>query len=197
MKKLVASMLLLAVAGCAVNQSVRRDDVRGVVPPAPPDKALVVFARPTLLGRGFNTRVYDGETLAGLVQGKSYFTYEAAPGKHLFAAKGHEFKYTNYAFLEADLSPGKTYYVYVSMYVRYVGAGLQFWVDLKPIKPGSEDWTKMQTWLPGECVKLEMLPSARQVEAENAAAFGTLRQKFFATWSTENAKARIDPPDGV
>ncbi len=197
MKKLVVSILLLAVAGCAVNQAVRRDDVRGVVPAAPPDKALVVFARPTLLGRGFNTRIYDGETLAGLVQGKTYFTYEAAPGKHLFAAKGHEFKYTNYAFLEADLSPGKTYYVYVSMFTRFVGAGLQYWVELKPIKPGTEDWTKMQTWLPGECAKLEMLPSAQQVETENSAAFETLRQKFFATWSVEGTKARIEPRDGV
>ncbi len=199
MKKLLVALAVVVSTGCAgPAQFVLHEDVRGVVPRAPSDKALVVFARPSLQGRGFNTRLYDGDKLVGLVTGKSYFVYEATPGKHLFASLGHDMaKYTNFSFLEADLAPGKTYFVWASFYPRYKGLGVQNWADLNPVKPGSEEWEKMKTWLPADCARLEVLPVAAEVERENAEYFGEVRKQFFAEWSAQPHPVRIEPGDGI
>ncbi len=199
MKKLLVTLAVLASTGCSGPvQFVVHDDVRGVVPKAPRDKALVVFARPSPPGRGFNTRLYDGDELVGLLTGRSYFVYETTPGKHLFASLGHDIaKYTNFSFLEADLAPGKTYFVWASWYPRYKGLGLQQWVDLNPVKPGTDEWQKMQTWLPENCGRLEVLPVAEQFERENAEYFGEVRKEFFAEWSAQPHPVRIEPGDGI
>ncbi len=100
---------------------------------APTDsKALVRFISPKAVGY-----VFDSEELIGYAFPGTQFDYLASPGKHLFIAS-----LENKAFLEADLEPGKTYYVLMR---RYEG----FWrvrIAFLPVNKNSGLWDKAKAY---------------------------------------------------
>lgn len=115
MKRLIALFISFAVlttlGGCVATSSYMTKTV--VTPQPTPDKALVVFMRPSRYGGGIQASVYDtshgGNHFIGIVSAKTKIGYLANPGDHLFMVIGE-----NADFMNADLEAGKTYYVLVS-----------------------------------------------------------------------------------
>lgn len=116
-------LILLAVLFTACgppNFLVRRDAME-----APPSgKALVRFISPKAVGY-----VFDGQEVIGFSFPKTHFDYVAEPGKHLFITSME-----NKAFMEADLLPGKTYYVLM----RLIFGAWRSRIAFLPVNEGSE-----------------------------------------------------------
>jgi hypothetical protein len=132
------AVLALALAGCASSEYMHE------VPPgraiaAAPDRATVVFVRPSGFGFAIKTTILDehggfvGESLP-----QSQFAVSLPPGKHLFIAWAE-----NTGALQADLAPGKTYYVEVSPKMGALSAR----VHLLAIAPRTKSWEKLSEWL--------------------------------------------------
>lgn len=105
------AILVAWLAGCsaAAAASSTMRDAAPTRPPGP-DEAKIVFYRPgKLLGNQTTWRIYDGETLAGVIENGASFEHRCPPGRHLFlAVPGTE------PAVDADLAGGKTYYVRVN-----------------------------------------------------------------------------------
>lgn len=96
------------------------------IPPAPEDKAVVYFARPSGLGFAINFTYFDSATLVGRFNGGKYIRYECAPGHHIFWARSE-----NKDFVDADVDAGKIYFIEA---VPRMGA-LKAAVSLDPVDP--------------------------------------------------------------
>jgi hypothetical protein len=116
--RLIGSFVLagfvLLVSGCA-GGIVGMQEISGERPaPTPlPDKAMVVFMRPSGMGFAIQSTVYEVKgtevELIGIVAAKTKVAYQVDPGKHLFMAVGESAD-----FMDAELQAGRTYYVNVA-----------------------------------------------------------------------------------
>jgi hypothetical protein len=97
MIKLFAILLCISISSSAVSQ---------VIAPAPQDKSVIYFVRTSSLGLAVNFSYFDSTKLIGRFNGPKYIRYECKPGKHLFWARSE-----NRDFIEADLQPGKIYFL--------------------------------------------------------------------------------------
>jgi hypothetical protein len=130
-----ASLLLLFLAallsGCASSQPMAWNAVHisALGMPAP-GQAKVVFLRPSHFAYKLHFRIHDGEQMIGRSSGSSFFTYECAPGHHVFSSS-----MDNMEILNADLLPDRIYYVKVS-------ATMGMWVGdvtMTPLYPTSKE----------------------------------------------------------
>jgi len=132
---LLVSMLVSGCASTTVTDPGKRADLW--MPP--PGKSKVIFIRPgkfTGLIGYINFGVHDEERLIGKLSNWSYFVYECDPGHHVFSTSME-----NLTFLDADLLPGRIYYVKVE---AFVGS----WSNetgMSPLYPGGHEirWKKM------------------------------------------------------
>ncbi len=121
--------LLFLLASCAGSSEYMKPLSSQII--ATPDKALVRFMRPSGLGFAISFNVFDGARIIGNSVAKSQFDYLADPGHHVFMATAE-----NKVFLEADLAPGKMYYVITRVYPGAWRARVAF----VPVTRGSEYW---------------------------------------------------------
>ncbi|MBN2418403.1 MAG: hypothetical protein JXL81_03385 [Deltaproteobacteria bacterium] len=105
--KYVGVLLLLILAGCASPRMNLSVPVNTIISPDK-DKALVYFIRPEKIGFKIHAAVYDDAEFIGFVPYNQKLPYLAEPGRHLFMVVSEAAD-----FMEADLLPGKTYYVKV------------------------------------------------------------------------------------
>ncbi len=126
------------LAGCANTKKTGRRGALQIVAP-PPAKAEVVFFRGGGQRYGIFS-IHDGERLIGSLSYETYFTYECEPGHHLFSTA-----LENVAMLDADLLPGRVYYVEVPEKAGWVMPA----VEMYPIYPGcrGNKWDKLPKWL--------------------------------------------------
>lgn len=96
------------------------------IKPAPDDKAVVYFARPSSLGLVINFSYFDSTRLIGKFNGSKYIRYECKPGVHLFWARSE-----NRDFVEADVEAGKIYFI---LAIPKMGVG-KAGVRLVPVDP--------------------------------------------------------------
>ena len=94
------------------------------ISPAPADKAVVYFVRPSSLGFAVNFTYFDSTTLIGKFNAPRYMRYECNPGRHLFWARSE-----NKDFVEAEVDAGKIYFIEA---IPHMGA-LKAAVELKPL----------------------------------------------------------------
>jgi hypothetical protein len=136
-------VLLLAAAGCT-STGYMRDAVP--TPPPGPTEAKVVVYRTAVLGGVDNFPIYeylnDDGKLLGFTETDCYFEYRCDPGKHFFLTWGE-----GDAFIEADLAPGKTYYLQAWSKFGILSSRPGF----APVLPDSEayrelekDWPRLQ-----------------------------------------------------
>jgi hypothetical protein len=139
-----AAVLLAAVAatsslGCAATSDFMREAASATPPPAPPGAATVVFVRPSGYAAGIKTTILDehgaflGDSLPA-----SQFSVAVPAGRHLFVSWAE-----NTGALQADLAPGRTYYVEVAPRIGALSAR----VHLLAITPRSKSWEKLPEWL--------------------------------------------------
>ena len=99
------------------------------IKPAPNDKTVVYFVRTSGFGPLANFSYFDSTVAIAITKGTNYFRYECRPGTHIFWAKAE-----NIDFVEADLEPGKIYFIEAEPKMGITKAE----VDLRPVDPSDE-----------------------------------------------------------
>jgi hypothetical protein len=146
MRAWFAASLLLA-AGCTTTEYMR--DATPTPPPGP-DEAKVVVYRTAVLGGVDNFPVYDfvdkDGKLLGFTETDCYFEYRCEPGRHLFLTWGE-----GEAFIDADLAPGKTYYIQAWSKFGILSSRPGF----APAPPGSDAYRELEeAWSRLRCREL-------------------------------------------
>ncbi len=129
MKSTILCFLFLLPVAFLSSQSVK---------PAPADKAVVYFMRPSATGALINFVFFDGDQVIGRLNGGKYFRYECDPGKHLFWAKSE-----NRSFLDANLEAGKIYIVHAQPMMGIGKAAVQIYA----VNPDVDKMKKFQMLL--------------------------------------------------
>jgi hypothetical protein len=182
----VVLVLSMGLAGCAgSSQYMVKADAPTAGPP--PDKALVYVMRPSGMGFAINFQVWDRDQFIGLSQAKSYFAYLCAPGKHLFIGIAE-----NKVAVEADLAPGKSYYILTGPRM----GGWKARLAMDAVTQGSENWGTVET------LKKDLefiVPVPEQVQNWDAAKKAEVAALVdFFEKDPERAKymSRLAPTDG-
>ncbi len=160
----------LTLSSCVGSSEYMKSSVSSIV--LTQDKALVRFMRPSGMGFAVNFNLLDGSQVIGNSVAKSQFDYLAEPGHHLFISTAE-----NKVFLEADLAPGKVYYIITRVYPgawrarvafvavtrgsQYWDAVLQYEDELQKLEP---DISKLRTWQDAHQQEISQLLSAYETE---------------------------------
>jgi hypothetical protein len=183
---LLVVVLALILVGCAgTSKFMVKSDPPKAGPP--PDKSVVYVMRPSGFGFAINFQIWDRDRLIGVSQAKSYFVYVCDPGKHLFIGIAE-----NKVAVDADLAPGKSYYIITEPRM----GGWKARLAMTPVTKGSEHWDKV------EALKAEMeyiVPVEEEVRAWDAAKKDEARSLvdfFEKNPEREKYTGRLGPDDG-
>ena len=185
-KKVVLPCLgMILLSSCAGSSAYMKPSA-SLAPPTK-DKATVRFMRPSGMGPAINFNLLDGHKVIGNSVAKSQFDYLADPGHHLFIATAE-----NKVFLEADLEPGKVYYVITRIYPGAWRARVAF----LPVTRGSEYWNAVL----GYEKELNILePDEEKIKAwqdANADKIKALVASYEAEHKAKYDWPRLAPGDG-
>ena len=157
------------------------------------NSSVVRFIRPSrFVGAARDYAILDGEKAIGALSSGAQFDYVTTPGKHLFIAPG--FRGVGPYFLEADLAPGKKYYVLVSSHQEDLSTRR---VLLTPITRSTEQWKEVPTY-EKDLTRLE--PDRASLEAwsaQHSDEIKRLLRNYQETWKHERQWATLAPDDGV
>lgn len=179
--KMQKTMLQVAVgiamgvlAGCASTQMT-------AVPPdqliTRPDsgKALIYFARPSSFGGAIQATLFDDEQYIGTSSASTVVPYQATPGAHMFMVIGESAD-----FLQADLSPGKTYYAEVT---PRLGA----WKARFSLRPqnGQIPDKEVEGWMQS-CKQVKPNESGLDWAQQNIASIKQKKNEYLPRWQSKN-----------
>jgi hypothetical protein len=187
-------LVVLVLAGCTGPQKKMEVVTPDRIPSRPEHgKAMVVFMRPSSMGYGFQSSVFevrdDQPVLAGILAQKEKMVYQADPGEHLFMVIGESAD-----FMSADLQAGKTYYALVTP--RMGAWRARF--SLKPINtymlksPEFNEWDTLCQWV----VKI---PEADQWAQANMPSIRSKQARYYQKWMMkyESQRPRLRREDGM
>jgi hypothetical protein len=186
MKRLAVVVLgwvALAAVGCA-GPVKNMAEVASANTVASQNESVVVFLRPSGLGAGVQSSVFEvaegaPSRLVGIVAAKKKVVYRTTPGPHTFMVIGE-----GADFMAADLAPGRTYYA-----LSTVRPG--FWkarFSLKPVTPAEHG--ELATWL-ADSSWVEVNADSQRWHAENTADIEKKRAAYLAKWLQ---KPELDRP---
>jgi hypothetical protein len=142
----------VAATGCA-SSAFMHEAASAHSGPPPAGSATVVFLRPSNFGYATTPTILDQQGgFVGQSVASSQFAATVPAGKHMFVVWAE-----NTGALQADLAPGKTYYVHVSLKMGALSAR----AHLLALKPASSDWGKLDDWL-GTTTRYEVDQQAGQ-----------------------------------
>lgn len=136
---LSAAIAALSATGCTASSKFMHELPPGATPQPAADQATVIFVRHSSLGAAIRTTIVDehgdfvGDSLA-----HGAFARRFPPGRHMFVVWAE-----NTDVLQADLAPGKMYYVEVDPAMGAFSARMHLFA----IKPSSESWKDLKEWL--------------------------------------------------
>lgn len=109
LRLMLVAMVVIPLFACGGPSGYMKTTASLSMPDA--TSAVVRFMRPSrFVGAARDYAILDGEKAIAALSNATQFDYVTTPGKHLFiSASAGKGPY----FLEADLLPGKTYYVLV------------------------------------------------------------------------------------
>jgi len=187
---LVIASVISGCAGTVVHmQELAADKVQ--VAPAP-DKAMVVFLRPSGLGFGIQSSVFEvtdnQPLLVGIVAAKTKIAYEVQPGNHLFMVIGE-----NADFMTADLLPNRTYYVQVEPRMGLWKARF----GLQPVSEKELNAPEFKSSL-AECKWVGKTEDSENWARGNMASIQSKRAEYYPDWVKQpNAeKPHLSQQDG-
>lgn len=188
--KLLFILSLFALVGCQSSLMAKTAD--GVKPYTPdPEKATIVFMRPSSFGAGVQSSVYmydNSPQFIGIVSAGSKIAFQAPPGKHTFMVVGE-----NADFLEADLAAGHIYYTVVEPHFGFAKARF----SLDPI-PQTEFDTEDFKEDVADCYFVQNTPASEQWYAENKMSIIKKHDSYYAKWQAkpEEKKHKLAQTDG-
>ena len=180
------------LTGCAGHSDYMAD-----VPPEKatftpkPDKAMVVFMRPSGLGFAVQSSVFDvtkggDPEFVAIVPAKKKVAHEVAPGTYRFMLVGEHAD-----FMDATLEAGKTYYT-------VVGVGMGMWKArfyFEPVKGKALESSDLKEWL-ADCTWVEATPQARAWASESMPSIRERKADYLADWVKGKEKATLAAADG-
>ena len=155
------------------------------------NSAVVRFVRPSgLAGAARYFAILDGEQAIGNLSNGSQFDYVTTPGTHLFLTP-HIGSVRPY-FLEADLAPGKIYYVAVRG--QYEAGVMR--IFLIPITRKTEQWKEVPTY-DKDLTRLEPDRANLEVWSEqHREEIKSLLRNYYEKWKHERQWGKLAPDDG-
>lgn len=200
MRRLIlAASLLLACTACAptIPHAISQSSQALVQPPTS-DKATVVFVGRNL----WMFTLYDNDATLGVVGDGGCAVTTVPPGKHVFSAFFKKAKLmdgrSRYSFIDAEVEPGKFYYILVSPYIiSFAGVFSEF----EPIREQNDPkgyWQKLPAWLAG-CKITAMTDETLVWGKDRYADSADERGWDLESWSKDEdrPKKAIQPNDGV
>ena len=210
MKKIRSQLLamvgaLLLLGGCAMKPSTEGAMSKMMQPVASvaessPDKARIVFLRPSAFGWLIDAPVFylngDEEQLLGISTYGTRIDHLVEPGKHLYMVIGESAD-----FMEAEVEAGKTYYALVT-------PRMGVWKARFSLHPVHRDTSfefnlqhkELAGWLSG-AKPVTQLPSALDWQRKNQASIDEKRAEDFPEWlkkpEQEKRIVTLIPADGV
>lgn len=187
-----AMLLVLLLLGACAGTS---DYMRNVEPAqanyAPePDKALIVFMRPSGLGFAVQSSVFDvtdgNPDFVGIVSAKKKIAHYATPGERRFMVISESAD-----FMGATLDAGKVYYALVTPRIGMWKARF----SLKPVHSGDfkgpdfADWFTDTQWV-------ETLDSAKTWSAQNMPSIREKMAEDLPEWQQKPNKPMLYAADG-
>ncbi len=127
--------LMLVLSGCASSHMDTLTQAPKIVSAPEPDKAVMVFYRPGIMGAAFSSPVFDitddVPVLVGILTAGHRVAYSSPPGRRRFLVASETVK-----ALDADLAAGKVYYARVTAHFGW--AKPRFSIDPTLGDPGDE-----------------------------------------------------------
>jgi len=182
---LMLLFIVVVLAGCA--GSVKR--MEAVTPdrvPSRPEngKSMVVFMRPSGLGFGIQSSVFEvrenHSVLAGIVAAKKKVAYQLDPGEHIFMVIGESAD-----FMYADLEADKTYHALVTPRMGVWKARF----SLRPVHADMfatdqfDEWEKACEWV-------MKTPESDQWARDNMESILAKQKKYYEKWVSKDASER-------
>ena len=186
-------LLLSLTTGCAGTSDYMRPTLAPLDALPPPGTAAVVFVRPSGWFYSVVMTILDDQgRFIGDSTADSCFAVPVPAGKHLFIGWAE-----NTAALQADLAPGRVYFVEVAPRLGWWTARVQ----LLAVTPHSEQWGKLKEWV-SDCDKFRADEAGGQAylnSRRDAAAEHVRRGKEkLGEYDGEELEARtLRPNDGV
>jgi hypothetical protein len=155
-----------------------------------PDKAVVVFMRPSGLGFAIASSVYelgaDGDRFIGIVPAKRKLSYSARPGRTRFMVVSEAAD-----FMEAELEAGKRYHVLVTPRVGVWKARF----SLKPVTSAELASEEFAGWLK-DCTPIENSDASRAWAHEHWADIQNKKVEYLQKWEPRTDRPALRAEDG-
>ena len=184
-------VLVALLAGGAGPISHMREAPSADVPTTPPaGKATVVFLRPSSLGFGIASSVYElkpgGDTFVGIVPAKRKVVYVTDPGPTRFMVVSEAAD-----FMAAELEAGKTYYALVTPRMGMWKARF----SLRPVTAEELRGGQFSEW-DGECRFIENTPASHAWAKEHWEDIQAKKVEYLQKWEPRNDKPTLRAVDG-
>lgn len=189
--KVVALLSLLLLGACAGSSSYMRD----VAPEkanytTQPDKALVVFMRPSGLGFAVQSTVFDitdgNPVFLGIVSAKTKIAHYARPGKRRYMVIGESAD-----FMGATLDSGKVYYSLVTPRMGLWKARF----SLRPVRRADLGTAEFAGWY-NDTRWVENLASALNWAKLNKSDIREKMTEYLPEWQQKSDKPLLASEDG-
>lgn len=150
-------------------------------------KALVHFMRPSSLGGGIQSYLYDGEQYIGTVSAGTRVSYQADPGEHLFMVTGDTAD-----FMMADVVAGSIYHAVISAYPGFVTYRFAF----RPVNDQVAD-EELNRWFTGTR-EVVVNPKGEEWANDNEDRAAKFQKKYLPSWQRKDEadKQRLLDPSG-
>lgn len=183
--------LLFMVTGCAsklmaplpVGQAAYEKD---------PEKAVVVFYRPSAFGGAVQSTLYEinGEAIdfVAILSYHAQVAYQVDPGEKLFMVVGE-----NSGYMKAQLEKNKVYYARVSPQLGFFKAGF----SLNPVTLEEMETEEFQKDL-SVCAPVMNTPESEAWYADNSASIARKHKFYYPKWleKADEKKAVLHAEDG-
>ena len=182
MRTLVLALLTISLAvvfgGCKSSGMVKATAAPSVAPSA--DAAVVIFMRPSVLGGGVQSVVYDTtheqSELVGIVSSGSKVAFKTTPGEHTFMVVSESAD-----FMRATLDANKTYYALVTPRMGAFRARF----SLRPVTSDDIESGRLAGW-DRSCVLYENAQGSRDWAVNNAPSVEKRRAQNYPRWLTKS-----------
>lgn len=183
--------LLVLLAACAGSSSYMRDVAPSQASYAvQPDKALVVFMRPSGFGFAVQSSVFDVTSgqpeFVGIISAKTKLAYYAPPGKRTFMVVSESAD-----FLGATLDPGKAYYALVTPRMGMWRARF----SLRGVSGSEVDGNQFAGWYK-DCRWVENTPSSHEWAQKNMRDIGNKLAAKLPQWEPKPDRPTLKASDG-
>lgn len=155
---------------------------------------MIVFMRAAfIIGDGHDAVIFDTSTetteLVSVVEKNSKFAHYTTPGKHIFMVASEAAD-----FMEATLSPGKTYYVLVTPRPGIMETRFSF----RPLRQSDLAGSDFEEWN-DKSKYVELPPEAREWAAASVSEIRERREKWWPQWQSkpehQRASQTLNPDD--